>query len=94
LLAERCVFAGDGGFQVNVNGNTDLKGAVIASTEQAIRDRKNSLTTNTLATRDIENKAEYKASSTSLSVGYGSLGKSLQGEASAGGNRVPGTTLP
>ena len=88
------IYAGDNGFQVNVNGNTDLKGAIIASTDKAIQDNKNSLTTNTLTTSNIENKAEYKASSTSLGVGYGSVGKNQQGGASAGGDRVPGTTLP
>ncbi len=30
--------AGDKGFQVNVRGNTDLKGAVIASTEKSVQD--------------------------------------------------------
>ncbi|MBF4992209.1 hemagglutinin repeat-containing protein [Methylophilus sp. QUAN] len=88
------IYAGDGGFQVNVNGDTDLKGAVIASTDKAIQDNKNSLTTNTLTTSNIENKAEYKASSTSLGAGYGSVGKNQQGQASSGGDRVPGTTLP
>lgn len=29
--------AGDGGFQINVKGNTDLKGAKIASTDKAVR---------------------------------------------------------
>jgi filamentous hemagglutinin len=65
------IYAGDGGFQLNVNGNTDLKGAVIASTEQAIQDRKNNLTTNTLTTSNIENKAEYKGKASSFSAGVG-----------------------
>lgn len=68
------IFAGDGGFQVNVNGNTDLKGAVIASTDKAVQDNKNSLTTQTLTTSNIENKAEYKANASSATIGMGRQG--------------------
>jgi filamentous hemagglutinin len=68
------IFAGDGGFQVTVNGNTNLTGAVIASTEQAIADNKNSLTTETLTVSNIQNKAEYEAKGSSATVGYGSQG--------------------
>ena len=62
------ILAGDGGFQVNVNGNTDLKGAVIASTDKAIQDNKNSLTTETLTTSNIQNASEYEASGSSMGV--------------------------
>ncbi|PKO42230.1 MAG: hypothetical protein CVU29_11965 [Betaproteobacteria bacterium HGW-Betaproteobacteria-22] len=65
------IMAGDGGFQVNVNGNTDLKGAVIASTDKAIQDNKNSLTTQTLTTSNIENSAEYSAKGISFGTGVG-----------------------
>jgi filamentous hemagglutinin len=65
------IMAGDGGFQVNVNGNTDLKGAVIASSQAAIDNNKNSLTTQTLTTSNIENKADYKADSMGISAGVG-----------------------
>jgi filamentous hemagglutinin len=37
--------AGDGGFTVNVQGNTDLKGAAITSTQAAIDNNKNTFTT-------------------------------------------------
>nr|WP_318036295.1 hemagglutinin repeat-containing protein [Cupriavidus pampae] len=57
------ILAGDGGFDINVKGNTDLKGAIIAST--ATEDR-NQLTTGTLSWSDIENKSDY--SSTSMGV--------------------------
>ncbi|WNZ86719.1 hemagglutinin repeat-containing protein [Pseudomonas sp. P108] len=63
--------AGDGGFQVEVKGNTDLVGAVIASTDKAVADGKNTLSTGTLTSSDIKNKAEYDASSINLSGGYG-----------------------
>ncbi|WP_080432178.1 hemagglutinin repeat-containing protein [Burkholderia ubonensis] len=66
--------AGDGGFQVNVKGNTDLKGGVIASSDKAVQDGANSLTTATLTTSDIENHASYDASQVGLSAGYGSGG--------------------
>jgi filamentous hemagglutinin len=65
------IYAGEGGFQLNVNGNTSLKGAVIASTEKAIQDNKNSLTTQTLTTSNIENKAEYDAKGISINAGVG-----------------------
>ncbi|MEI7429869.1 MAG: hypothetical protein WCL27_05385 [Betaproteobacteria bacterium] len=64
--------AGDGGFQVDVKGNTDLKGAVIASTDKAVLDNKNSFTTGgTLTTSDLQNKAEYSAQSVSVNIGSG-----------------------
>ncbi|WP_201782460.1 hemagglutinin repeat-containing protein, partial [Amantichitinum ursilacus] len=49
--------AGDGGFQVNVKGNTDLKGGVIESSQAAIDSKANSFTTGTLTYSDIENHA-------------------------------------
>ncbi|WP_156526440.1 hypothetical protein [Cupriavidus gilardii] len=66
-------YAGQGGFDVNVKGNTDLKGGIVASTAES---DKNRLTTGTLTSSDIENKAEY-SSSTSTIVGSYSGGKSV-----------------
>ncbi len=65
--------AGDGGFQLKVKGRTDLTGAVIASNEQAVQDRLNRLETGTLMVRDVENRSDYKASSSGLvaSIGFG-----------------------
>jgi len=65
------IFAGDEGFQVNVNGNTNLSGAAIASTDKAIQDNKNSLTTQTLTTSNIENSAAYEAEGYSVAAGVG-----------------------
>jgi len=91
------IFAGDEGFQVSVAGNTNLTGAVIASTELAIQDNKNRLSTETLTVSNIKNKAEYEASSNSFGGGYSSgssvVGKDQQGNAQSGG-KVPGTILP
>ncbi|WP_156545880.1 hemagglutinin repeat-containing protein, partial [Cupriavidus sp. D384] len=57
------ILAGDGGFDIKVKGNTDLKGALLAST--ATNDR-NKLSTGTLSWSDIENKSDYSATSMGL----------------------------
>ncbi|MGC5816626.1 hemagglutinin repeat-containing protein [Ralstonia pseudosolanacearum] len=104
--------AGDKGFQVNVRGNTDLKGAVIASTDKAVQDGVNSLTTATLTQSEIHNRAEYSASSIGIGGGYsyggggmmpvggggnttaGGVGTNQQGQATTGGDKVPGSNVP
>ncbi len=64
--------AGDGGFTVNVQGNTDLRGGAITSTQAAIDNNKNTFNTGgTLTTSDIQNKASFDAKSLSLSVSAG-----------------------
>ncbi len=60
------IYAGSQGFDITVAGNTDLRGAVIASEADA---SKNSLTTGTLTASDIENREKYSASQVSLSDG-------------------------
>jgi len=50
--------AGDGGFNISVKGNTDLKGAVIAGDADASR---NNLSTGTLTFSDIQNQSSYDA---------------------------------
>ncbi|MBN3005731.1 hemagglutinin repeat-containing protein [Chromobacterium alkanivorans] len=64
--------AGDGGFQVAVKGNTHLTGGVIASSDKAVADGKNSLSTGTLTVGDVQNHANYSGSSISLG-GSGSM---------------------
>ena len=62
--------AGDGGFQVNVKGDTTLVGGAITSTQAAIDNNKNSFNTGgTLTTTDLQNKAEFSAQSVGVSVG-------------------------
>ncbi|TRZ65475.1 MAG: hypothetical protein D4R98_07980 [Comamonadaceae bacterium] len=61
--------AGGGGFQLAVAGNTDLKGGVIASTDKAIADNKNSLTTGTITTSEVQNHASASATTTGFNVG-------------------------
>ena len=59
--------AGDGGFDVAVKGRTALEGGVISSTQVAIDEKKNTFTTTSLTTSDIENHSTYKASGYSVS---------------------------
>ena len=63
--------AGDGGFAVDVRGNTDLTGGVIASTDAAVVAGRNSFATSGLTMRDIENRAEYDAKGVGVNVGKG-----------------------
>ncbi|WP_293931452.1 hemagglutinin repeat-containing protein, partial [Iodobacter sp.] len=62
------LFAGKDGFEIKVKKNTDLNGAVIAS-----KSDDNTLSTGTLTQKDINNHAEYSASSIGIGGGF-SLG--------------------
>ncbi len=66
--------AGDGGFNIRVGGNTDLKGGVIASTQAAVDAGVNRLQTGTLTVSDITNTSRYEAKGISLSGGYAAGG--------------------
>ena len=66
------IAAGDQGFQLAVKGNTDLKGGVITSSQQAVDEKKNSLVTATLTQSEIENRDNYKASGYSVGVSLSS----------------------
>ena len=70
-VAEQSGFkAGDGGFQVNVKGDSDLKGGTITSTDKAVQENKNTFTTGgQLTTSDIQNSANYSAKSVGATVG-------------------------
>jgi filamentous hemagglutinin len=61
--------AGDGGFQVNVAGNTDLKGGAITSSDKAVNEGKNTFQTAALTTSDIQNSASFKADSFAVTIG-------------------------
>ena len=61
------IYAGEGGFDIEVGGNTDLKGAVIASEADA---DKNRLSTGTLTYSDIENKAEWEANTVGANINH------------------------
>lgn len=60
------IHAGDGGFNINVTRNTDLKGGLIASDAAA---SKNSLTTGSLSFSDVQNQSHYDARSSGFSAG-------------------------
>ncbi|AJC20752.1 hypothetical protein RO07_10220 [Pandoraea pulmonicola] len=87
--------AGSGGFDVNVAGNTDLKGAYIASTADP---SKNQLTTGTLTYSDIQNHSDYKANSFGVgggfSVGNGGANERTTGPSSGKNTGGPSPMLP
>lgn len=66
------MYAGDGGFNVNVGNHTQLDGGVIASTAGA---DKNTLSTQTLGYTDLQNHADYSGSTIGFSAS-GGAGKS------------------
>lgn len=68
VIEQSGIRAGDGGFDINVRGNTDLKGGVIASSDKAIADGKNSLTTGTLTVSDIHNFSEASAKTSGVDL--------------------------
>ncbi|MDW5415711.1 hemagglutinin repeat-containing protein [Iodobacter sp. CM08] len=59
------LFAGKDGFEIKVKNNTDLNGAVIAS-----KSADNTLSTGTLTQKEINNHAEYSASSIGIGGGF------------------------
>ena len=73
--------AGDGGFDVQVRGNTNLTGAVIESTQAAIDGKKNNFSTGgSLTMSDLQNVSQSSGSSYSVSgsVGFMAGGASDQ----------------
>jgi filamentous hemagglutinin len=83
--------AGDDGFQIKVAGNTDLKGAVIASTQAAIDRNKNSLVTATLTQSDISNHSEAEAESIGLSGSASFAGEDGKDSKNNGQSKEPAT---
>lgn len=61
------IYAGDEGYDINVNKHTDLKGAIITSTQQAEENGKNQFATGSLSHSDIENHSNYSGSSFGVS---------------------------
>ena len=62
------IYTGDEGYDVNVKNHTDLKGALITSTQQAESSGLNQFSTGTLSHSDIENHSSYKGSSIGISA--------------------------
>jgi filamentous hemagglutinin len=85
------LYAGDEGFQVVVKGDTTLTGAVIASSERAVQENKNSFASGSLALTDINNGASYSGTAFNVQLGRGIVdgGVDPQGT-SAGLGKVEG----
>ncbi len=88
------LWAGDGGFLIDVKNNTTLIGSVIASSDKAVAEGLNKLSTGTLVTQDIKNSASYSANQIAVGGGFG-FGGGASKERSAGlgttkGNQVAG----
>ncbi len=82
VVEQAGIQAGSGGFDINVAGNTDLKGSYIASTADP---SKNQLTTGTLTFSDIQNHSDYSANSFGFGGG-GSFGNDGANERTTGPN--------
>ena len=71
---QSAIRAGDGGFNVNVQGKTTLTGGQISSTQAAIDNNKNSYEAKEgTTTIDLQNSAKYSAQSMSVGIGAGAL---------------------
>jgi filamentous hemagglutinin len=72
VTEQSAIKAGDGGFQVDVKGDTGLKAGAITSTQKALDEKLNSFKTGgELTLSDIQNKADYSAKSASVNIGTG-----------------------
>ncbi len=67
-----------------MKGNTDLKGGAITSTDKAIEDGRNSLTTGTLTQSDIQNRADTNVQSIGISLSSDMVTQGKYGAAKAG----------
>lgn len=72
VTSQSGIYAGKEGFDISVEKNTDLKGAVIDSNAP---EEKNQLTTGTLTWEDTKNKAEYEAGEVGVNVNTSSGAK-------------------
>ena len=94
-LVLRGLRAGDGGFQVNVKGDTTLTGGAITSTDKAVNEGKNSFTTGgTLTTTDVQTEARYTGDGPAASItlaGGGGGEKPPEGQETRTHTTVPKT---
>jgi filamentous hemagglutinin len=72
VVEQAGIYAGKGGFEIDVEKNTDLKAGVISSKAEAV---KNALRTGSLTFSNMENKAKYNASSKGNNYSLGKDGK-------------------
>ncbi|HEX4511068.1 MAG TPA: hemagglutinin repeat-containing protein, partial [Burkholderiaceae bacterium] len=85
--------AGDGGFRVSVAGTTDLKGAVIESSQAAADQGKNSFTTAALTQSDLQNHDSYQAISVQASAGTSQDNRNITPENPTGRNSSMNTGI-
>jgi filamentous hemagglutinin len=80
---QSAIRAGDEGFQLQVDGKTELKGGAITSTQAALDNHKNQFDSKGgISVEDIQNTASYSAKS--VSVGVGTSGGKIGGMAGIG----------
>lgn len=68
VIEQSGIYAGDDGYQINVQNHTDLKGGLITSSQTAEDNDKNHFETGTLSYSDIQNHADYSGSSFGVDV--------------------------
>jgi len=78
VVEQSGIKAGDGGYKVNVKGSTDLKGAVIAASDEGLT-KSTFKTGGTLTQSDIQNSASYNAEAEAVSAGVGSVASASAG---------------
>ena len=88
VAEQSAIKTGDGGFQVEVQGKTNLIGGAITSTGKAVGEGRNEFESKAgLTISDIQNTASYSAKSTSIGT---SIGASLGSGNSPSGQSIPG----
>ncbi|MCW3156333.1 hemagglutinin repeat-containing protein [Achromobacter spanius] len=93
VIEQTGLWAGDGGFLIDVKNNTTLLGSVIASSDRAVADGLNKLTTGTLVAQDLKNTAKYSGSQVSIGGSFGFGGSAKAGDSGLGttqGGQVAG----
>ena len=98
VTEQSSIRAGDGGFNVNVAGNTTLKGGAITSTQKALDTKSNSfISSGTVSLINAENDAHFQADSVAISAGMTGAGEVTQPLNSVGigskSGKVNNTTL-
>ena len=62
------IFAGDDGYDVDIQNHTELAAGLVTSTEQAEAEGKNRFSTGSLNAKNLDNHANYKGSSVGVSA--------------------------
>ena len=77
------IYAGDDGYDVNVEKHSDLKGALVTSTQTAEKEGRNRFSTGTITHSDIENYSNHNAKGFgvggSVTIGGGNAPKEIGG---------------